>query len=106
MKRRGNAHISTAPKMEHLEAELTRGLLGRFVDKSLMVGRQHRAVAKRILDDPDFTMPRRSTDPHDPTEEARQLRGIPVVGVVGGMGGAIKGSRPGDGIRLPKPDVD
>lgn len=43
--------------------------------------------------------------PRDPTVrpvtligDEGQLRGIPVVGVKGGYGGAIRGSRPGDGL--------
>lgn len=84
---------------EHVRPELTRGLLG-FVDRAVTVGAQHRALGRRILEDDSFTMPRRSTDPYDPQNEARQLRGLPVVGVKGGLGGAIKGTRPGDGIDL------
>ena len=90
-------HISTT-QPAHLEPELTRGLLGRWLQRGDMIAQQHRALGRRILEEPNVTVPRRTTDPHDPSEEARQLRGIPVVGVPGGMGGAMKGTRPGDGL--------
>lgn len=33
-----------------------------------------------------------------PAGDEAKLRGIPAVGVRGGFGGALKGSRPGDGL--------
>ena len=95
---RSRQHIS-ATQPEHVRPELTRGLLG-FLGRAQLIATQHEALGRRILEDADFTMPKRSTDPYDPHEEARQLRGLPVVGVKGGFGGAIKGTRPGDGIKL------
>lgn len=33
-----------------------------------------------------------------PAGDEQKLRGIPAVGVRGGLGGAVRGSRPGDGL--------
>jgi len=43
----------------------------------------------------DAPVPSTSTHPHRLPGDPWKLRGIPVVGVHGGVGGAIRGSKPG-----------
>lgn len=87
-------HLSK--RQPRLAAEFSRNLLGRWLDKAEMVSSQHRALHEATKDNADFTMPRRSTDPYDPSNQERMLRGIPV-NLKGGMGGAINGTKPGRG---------
>ena len=96
MKRAQGSREHLSQRQPHLAAEHTRGLLGRWLERGQMIADQHRALGRRILDEPGVTMPRRSTDPYDPSNQERMLRGIPVQG----YGGAIGGTRPGRGKRL------
>lgn len=60
--------------------------------------KQHEIAAHAVRKDPRVNLnprPEALTKPGDP----RVLRGIPVVGVKGGLGGAMKDSRPGDGLQ-------
>lgn len=90
----GRQHISEE-QPAHVQSELTRNLLGHL-RRSWMIADQHRALYEGIKDRDDLTMPRRSTDPFDPSNQERMLRGVPVTG----YGGAINGTRPGRGKRL------
>jgi hypothetical protein len=51
----------------------------------------------RVLLEVGADLPEASPGMNTPGD-ARQLRGIPVVGVSGGMGGAMAGTRPGDNL--------
>lgn len=95
-RRRSLRHISESA-LPHIRAELSRSLLGRYLDAGAMRTEQARVLGRETIAQPKVTVRRKSamTKPGDP----RQLRGIPVVGVEGGMGGAMIGSRPTDAIR-------
>lgn len=60
--------------------------------------RRDRKLAEIALEIGTDLPPAPSTERATLVGDEAQLRGIPVVGVKGGHGGAIRGSRPGDGL--------
>lgn len=90
-------HISErAPS--HIRAELNRSLLGRWISRGEMEIRQHEIAADAVRKDPRVNLnprPEALTKPGDP----RKLRGIPAIGGRGSLGGAMMGTRPGDGLK-------
>lgn len=69
--------------------------VSRWLERRARLEAQERALGA-VLDDVDEDLPR--PDPRRLPGDAAALRGIPVVGR-GGMGGAIRGTRPGDNLR-------
>lgn len=68
-------------------------------DRHRLAQEQAALVARALLESAPAERARGPVGRHTPGD-ARQLRGIPVVGVVGGVGGAISGTKPGMGRRL------
>lgn len=102
MKRRKSLeHISITQPI-HLEKELTRSLLGRYLADGAMVMQQARVLGRSAIATPTAEVRQPA---HTKPGDRAQLRGIPVVGVKGGLGGAIKGTRPGDGFAFDR-DTD